>query len=420
MRLIVNGGKKLHGEIRVAGSKNATTPIIAATLLTDTPCVLENVPRIQDVLVILDILKSMGSKIRWLDEHTVEIVNDDINPRAIDQKLFGRIRSSILLVGPLLARFKEITFAIPGGCLIGARPIDAHLAAFKELGADVLHDEKTGQYRLSLSEPRAHTLTLREQSVTATENLLMFGARYPLTIKLAAMEPHVEDLSHFLMELGVRIEGVGTHHLETFPPQKLSPKNVRHRIIPDPIEVGTFVILAAATKSRLKIKPVVSDHLDAVLEKFREMGIIFELQDAELSVIGSASHLVAAKIDTRPYPGIPSDLQPLFGVLATQAQGTSLIFDTLYEGRLKYIDSLQKMGAEATILDPHRALITGPSVLQGTEVQSLDLRAGATLLIAALIAKGESILGEAEQIDRGYELIDERLRNLGADIERVN
>ncbi len=419
MRFIINGGKKLQGNISVAGSKNAATPIIAATLLTAEPCVLENVPRIRDVLVILDILKSMGSKIAWLDPHTVQIINDDINPLAIDQKLFGRIRSSILLVGPLLARFKEITFAIPGGCLIGTRPIDAHLLAFTELGAVVEHDEKTGRYKLTLTEPRTQAITLQEQSVTATENLLMFGARYPLTIGLAAMEPHVEDLTRFLVKLGVRVDGAGTYRVKTSPPEKFFERPVRHRIITDPIEVGTFIVLAAATKSRLKISPVIPDDLDAVLGKFHEMGIVFEIKNDELSVTGSASHLTAAKIDTRPYPGIPSDLQPLFGVLATQAQGTSLIFDTLYEGRLKYIDALKKMGAEATLLDPHRALVTGPSVLTGTEVQSLDLRAGATLLIASLIAKGESILGDAEQIDRGYEMIDERLKAIGADIMRT-
>ena len=418
MHFIVQGGKKLHGEITVSGSKNAATPIIAATLLTDRECILENVPRIGDVLVILDLLASMGSEVQWLDAHTVSVINKNVDPGKINQKLFGRIRSSILLVGPIIARFKKFTFAIPGGCLIGARPIDAHLNAFKELGAEVLHDEKTGMYTVSLDKPTAKHLTLREQSVTATENVLMFGAKHPLSIRLSATEPHVEDLSRFLLKLGVSITGIGTPNLET-KPGATPQKEIRHRIIPDPIEVGTFVILAAATKSRLTISPVIPEHLDAVLEKFREMGIVFELTGDTLSVVGSASHLTAAKVDTRPYPGIPSDLQPLFGVLATQAQGTSLIFDTLYEGRLKYIDALKKMGAEATILDPHRALITGPSVLQGTEVQSLDLRAGATLLIASLIAKGESILGDAEQIDRGYEAIDERLIRLGADIKRI-
>jgi len=420
MKFIINGGKKLGGEIFVSGSKNAATPIIAATLLVETPCILSHIPRIGDVMSMLDILKSIGSKQRWIDEHTIEIINDEIQPENLDQTLVAKIRSSILVIGPLLARFGKVEIVMPGGCLIGSRPIDAHSEAFISLGAEVVYDADSGKYAITLKKPQAQTVILRERSVTGTENILMFGALHPLTIKLAAEEPHVEDLGRFLEKLGVQITGLGTHTITTNPTTEMSTGNVAHTIVYDAIEMGTFAVLAAATKSDVVIHNVTVNHLDAVLGKLSEMGVSFSIDGNTLTVQGKKSQLTAAKIEARLYPGIPSDLQALFGVLATQANGTSLIFDTLYEGRLRYIDELKKMGADVTMLDPHRALITGPSVLHGTEVTSLDLRAGATLVIATLIADGQSILGNAEQIDRGYENIDERLRALGADIKRLD
>lgn len=418
MKLIINGGRTLQGEIKVSGSKNAATPVIAATLLTEVPCVLSNVPRISDVLTMLEILKIMGSRQRWLDDHTIEIINDKIDPIRLDQNLVCKIRSSILLVGPLLARFKKVIFATPGGCHIGSRPIDTHLESLKTLGANIEVDEKSGLYSISLEKNSVHEVVLREASVTATENLLMLGSKYPLLIKVAAMEPHVGCLGDFLNHLGAGITGLGTPWITT-KPNSIKPKAVTFAIINDEIEMGTFAILAAATKSKLTITGIVTSHMDLVLEKLREMGVVFEIVDDRLLINGPAGNLKAAKIETKIYPGIPTDLQAPFGVLATQAHGASLIFDTLYDGRLKYIDELKKMGAEATILDPHRALIKGPTVLHATAIESVDLRAGVTLVIAALIAKGESILGGAEQVDRGYEKIDERLRALGADIKRL-
>ncbi len=419
MKFIINGGRTLQGEIKVSGSKNAATPVIAATLLTKVPCILSNVPRINDVLTMLEILKKMGSRQRWLDEHTIEIINDNIDPAQLDQNLVCKIRSSILLVGPLLARFKKVVFATPGGCHIGSRPIDTHLESLKTLGASVEFDDKSGLYTIILEKNSVQEVVLREASVTATENLLMLGAKYPLLIKVAAMEPHVGCLGAFLSNLGAEFSGLGTPWITT-KPNNDQTKAIKFSIINDEIEMGTFAILAAATKSKLVIKGIIKNNLDLVLEKLREMGVVFEIDSDRLTVNGSASNLKAAKIETKIYPGIPTDLQAPFGVLATQAEGASLIFDTLYDGRLKYIDQLKKMGAEATILDPHRALIKGPTVLHGTDIESVDLRAGATLVIAAMIAKGTSTVGGAEQIDRGYELIDERLRALGADIKRIN
>ena len=420
MKFIINGGKSLKGEVAIFGSKNAATPVIAATLLTESPCVLENIPRVSDALTMLEILKSMGSEQSWIDDHTLRIANHNIDPKRINQNLVCKIRSSILLLGPLLARFGKVELATPGGCQIGARPIDTHLEAFKALGAEVLFDDKSGLYRIVLDGEPSTEVVLREASVTATENLLMLGFKRPLTIKIAATEPHVVCLGSFLENLGASIEGLGHHIIKIKPaPQKLS-KELKFSIINDEIEMGTFAILGATTKGKIAIKGFVPDQLNLVLEKLKEMGVVFSIDGNCLLVNGPACNMKAAKIEARVYPGIPSDLQALFGVLATQAHGTSLIFDTLYEGRLKYIDELKKMGADATILDPHRALIKGPAVLHGTIVQSLDLRAGATLVIAALVAKGESVLGGAEQIDRGYERFDERLRALGADIKRIN
>jgi UDP-N-acetylglucosamine 1-carboxyvinyltransferase len=420
MKFIINGGKHLKGEVSVRGFKNSATPIIAATVLNKGKTVLSNIPRIGDVLTMLDILKSCGSRQRWIDEYSIEIDNSDFSPESIDQVLMKKIRSSVLLVGPILARFKKFKLSTPGGCHIGARPLDTHLEAFKEMGVKISFDEKAGLYNLVLNEIKENRVILREISVTATENLLMFGADNNLEIRLAATEPHVVDLCRFLEKLGVGISGAGTNFLSVKKRRSLTAKKISHKIINDPIEAGTFAVLAAATKSDILIIGCDPEFLDAPLMKLKDFGVSFTVKENSIRVNGKASVLKAAKIQTLPYPGFPTDLQAPFGVLATQAKGSSLIFDIMYEGRLKYINELKKMGADAVILDPHRAIITGPTVLEGAEIESLDLRAGATLVIAALLAKGKSVIGNIEQIDRGYEKLDERLAKLGADIKRIN
>ncbi len=420
MKFIIFGEQHLGGEIQVNGFKNAATPIIAATLLTKNTCVLKNIPRILDVFKMLDILKSCGSEIKWLDDHILEITNKDIDPGRIDQHLVKQIRSSILLVGPMLARFKKFRFAVPGGCKIGSRPIDTHVEAFERLGAKVDFDESTGLYEVFLEKPAINKVCLKEFSVTATENLLMFGAVHPLEIRLAACEPHVEDLGKFLISaLGAKITGLGTHTIFAQPPAAPKTGTTEYCIINDPIEAGTFAILAATTKSNLIIKGAMAEHLDAPFEKLKEFGVDLRFTaDDTLLVNGRNSFLRAANVQTLPYPGLPTDLQAPFGVLATQASGQSLIFDTLYPSRLGYIKEFKAMGADAEILGPHRAVINGPTVLRGAEITSLDLRAGATLVIAALVAKGKTTIGDIEQIDRGYENLDDRLRTLGANIKR--
>jgi len=420
MKFIINGGKHLKGEVFVRGFKNSATPIIAATILNKGKTFLSNIPKIGDVLTMLDILKSCGSKQKWLDEYSIEIDNSDFYPESIDQVLLKKIRSSVLLVGPILARFGKFKLSTPGGCHIGARPLDTHLEAFKEMGVKINFDEKKGLYDLVLNGVRANKVILKEMSVTATENLLMFGADNDLEIRLAAAEPHVVDLCLFLKKIGVGISGIGTNFLLIKKRKVLTARKISHKIINDPIEAGTFAVLAAATKSDILIRGCDPKFLDAPIMKLRDFGVAFEVNKDSIRVNGKASVLKAAKIQTLPYPGFPTDLQAPFGVLATQAKGSSLIFDIMYEGRLKYINELKKMGADAVMLDPHRAIINGPTVLEGAEIESLDLRAGATLVIAALLAKGKSIIGNIEQIDRGYEKFDERLAKLGADIKRIN
>ncbi|MBU6142031.1 UDP-N-acetylglucosamine 1-carboxyvinyltransferase [Patescibacteria group bacterium] len=419
MQFIINGGKPLSGTIAVAGFKNAATPIIAATVLTDRACVLKNVPRITDVMKLLGILRDMGSRQEWLDEHTIRIDNKDLVPQPLESDAVAQIRSSILLIGPFLARFGNVSFVTPGGCKIGSRPIDTHIEAFADLRVRVSYDDASGRYLMEAPRETGGEAVLKELSVTATENVLMLGAKYPVAIRLAAIEPHVFDLIGFLERLGVTVHADGMHGFTTTPAAAVPSGQIEYTLMPDPIEAGTFAVLAAATRSSMRIDGVDAGVLEAPLRKLREFGVKFALRDRVLEVDGAHSVLTATRVQTMPYPGLPTDLQAPFGVLATQAKGSSLIFDTMYEGRLKYITELKKMGADAVLLDPHRAIITGPSALHGAEIESLDLRAGATLIIAALLAEGKTTLGNIEQIDRGYERLDERLQALGADIARV-
>ena len=421
MQFVVNGGRKLRGEIEVFGSKNAATPTIAATVLTTRPCFLSNVPKIGDVLTLLTILESMGSYIEWKGD-ILKIDNSNLNPSILNMDLVRSIRSSILLIGPMLARFGEFFFTTPGGCIIGARPLDAHLEALKEIGVSVEYDTASDIYELKSPSPEKlrSKVVLTEFSVTATENLMMLGTAMPsLEIELAAAEPHVQDLGRFLEKLGFVLSGLGTHNIRIFGNRDMSSAEISHTIMPDPIEAGTFMVLGALVSESLSIRNVPVAFMTSPIKKLQEFGVNLRITNETVIIKNSLKNLKATKIQTLPYPGFPTDLQAPYGVLATQSEGASLIFDTLYEGRLRYINELQKMGARAEILDDHRAIIHGSTALRGAEIKSLDLRAGATLVIAALIAEGRSTLNDAEQIDRGYARLEERLRLLGAEIERI-
>lgn len=415
-KLIIKGGTKLNGRIQVAGMKNAATPIIAACLLTSEPCVLRNIPRIKDVFRMLEILQGLGVKVSWLDEHNLSLAAKSVNCQSLSKDLIAAMRSSILLLGPLLARCGEIELPEPGGCIIGNRPIDTHLYALERLGAAV--SRKNGTYQFRANSLKGATIILPEFSVTATENVLMAAvmAQGTTVIKLAAAEPHVQDLISFLQKMGARIQGAGTHTLVIEGVKEL--RGTEHAIIPDQIEIGTFAVAAAATGGEVEIAPIVPEHLEIILLKLKQANVNFQIEQDKL-LIKESTDLRAFRLQALPYPGFPTDLQAPFGVLATQCAGTSLIQDPLYEGRMSYVSELVKMGANAIVADPHRVVINGPTPLFGQEIKSFDLRAGATLIIAGLIAQGETIINEAEIVDRGYEDIDGRLRALGAKIERI-
>lgn len=407
----------MRGEITVSGSKNATTPILAATLLTEETCVISNLPLIEDVFRMIEILESMGALIEWRGKRTVAITTRDIDPSKIDIEAVKKIRSSILLLGSLSARFAKFTFHHPGGCVIGARPVGTHFDALQKMGIDIKSDGKV--YRVDASKRHSAEIILKEFSVTATENAMMLAASMPgkTIIKIAATEPHVEDLGKFLIALGAKIKGLGTHTLEIIGSGTL--RGAKHTIIPDHNEAGTFLILGVATGSPITVKNAREEHLDIVLEKLREFGADFVIEKNTITVVPAKKLKAIVKLDTRTYPGIPTDVQAPFGVLASQAVGDTLLFDTIFEGRFNYVSELIKMGARATVLNPHQVIVNGKTPLRGTLIKSFDLRAGAALIIAALCASGKTVIEDIYQVDRGYERIEERLQKIGARIKRV-
>lgn len=411
------GGKKLSGTIEVRGSKNATTPILAATLLTKEECILSNIPLIEDVFRMIEILESLGAQIKWLSKRKISVKCENIDPAKMDMEKVKKMRSSILLLGSLSARFDNFSLYHPGGCVIGARPLGTHFDAMRKMGVEINQDEK--RYIISASGRKAKKVILREMSVTATENAIMLasGMDGKTIIKIAATEPHVEDLGRFLVKMGAKIKGLGTHTLEITGTSNLH--GAKHKIIPDANEAATFLIMGVATGSPITVKNTREDHLDLVLEKLREFGADFKVEKNQIEVIPASKLTAVSKIDTRTYPGVPSDVQAPFGILATQSEGKTLIHDSLYESRFNYVNELKRMGANAEILDPHRVEITGPEKLVGQEITSFDLRAGATLIIAALLAEGKSTINEIYQVDRGYERIEQRLKKLGVNIRRI-
>ncbi len=411
------GGKKLAGSIDVRGSKNATTPILAATILTKKECILDNLPLIEDVFRMIEILESMGTKIKWLGERKISIKNEKIDPAKMDVEKIKKLRSSILLLGSLSARFDNFKLYHPGGCVIGKRPLGTHFEAMRKMGIEISQNEKF--YSVNSKKRKATKVVLRELSVTATENAMMLAAGMSgkTIIKISACEPHVEDLGRFLISIGAKIDGLGTHTLKITGSKNL--RGAKHEIIPDANEAATFLIMAVATSSPIIINNTREDHLDLVLEKLREFGADFKCAKNSIQVIPAKKLRAVSKIDPRTYPGIPSDVQAPFGVLASQATGDTLIFDTIFEGRFNYINELARMGARAKVLDQHQAVISGPTKLKGKKITSFDLRAGASLIIAGLLASGKTIINDIYQVDRGYEKIEERLKKLGAQIRRV-
>jgi UDP-N-acetylglucosamine 1-carboxyvinyltransferase len=413
-KFIIQGGNKLGGEVAIGGSKNEVLPALCACLLTAEPVAIKNVPRISDVDKLLVILRSLGAEADWSGEHEIRVCARNVNIGKLDSKLVAAFRGSVLLMGPLLARFGSVTLPEPGGDIIGKRPLDDHFMAFEKMKASVVHG--SGTVSISGALHGSDDL-LPVFSVTATENAIMAAALVPETtvIKLAAAEPHVQKLCRMLVSMGATIDGIGTHTITIVGARAL--RGCEHVISPDMIEAGTFLVAVAATKGDAVLVGVEMDDLDIVLNLIHSIGIETSLDGGKLRV-SSGKNLRSFSLQTLPYPGMATDLQAPFAVLATQAEGMSLIQDPMYEGRLAHIPWLVKMGANAVICDPHRVVISGPTPLHGYEIKALDIRSGATMVIAGLVAEGETIVHDAEILDRGYEKLAERLTALGADIRR--
>ena len=416
-KFIIHGNKELAGEVQVRGSKNAAGPALAACLLSQEDCIIDNLPLIEDIKISLDILKDLGADVQFLSERKVKINCKNVNPEKMDFKKFEKIRISILFIGPLLARFKSFKFPSPGGDKIGLRPIAVHLNALRKLGVHI--NRENGYYIVERNELVGKEIVLEEFSVTATEIIMMAAvlAKGKTIIKGAAAEPHVESLSDMLSKMGAKITWHGSHIIEIHGVETLH--GTEHTIISDYLEAGTFIIIGALTPGKVTIKNIHNGHLDIFLAKLEEIGVNFDKGEDSITVFYSP-FLNPSKIQALPYPGIPTDLLPVIVPLLTKAQGKSLIHDPLFQGRFAYVDELKKMGADIEIVDPHRAIVFGSKPLSGISIESSDIRAGAALVVAGLMAQGKTVINNVFAIDRGYERIEERLQKLGADIKRVS
>ncbi|MBX6362437.1 MAG: UDP-N-acetylglucosamine 1-carboxyvinyltransferase [Gemmatimonadetes bacterium] len=421
-KFIVEGGVPMRGTIRPAGNKNAALPILAACLLTDEPLELENVPDIKDVRTLLELLELLGVRVEWLGPNTVRVQATNVEMSEIEPAMAARIRASILLAGPMLARVGRMVLPPPGGDVIGRRRVDTHFLALSRLGAVV---ESADGYHLETTGLRGADIFLDEPSVTATENAIMAAvlAKGRTRLRNAAAEPHVQDLCHLLTGMGAKISGIGTGVLEIEGVDRLH--GTRFRIGSDHIEVGSFIGLAAVTRGEILIQDAAVEHLDSTLLAFERMGVRCEIRGQDLFVPADQELRIRMdlgghipKIDDGPWPAFPADLTSIALVVATQCRGTILIFEKMFESRMFFADKLIGMGARVVLCDPHRAVVVGPSRLHAGVVESPDIRAGMALLIAALGAEGASHIYNVGQIERGYERIDDRLRALGARIER--
>jgi len=416
-RFVIKGGKSLKGTIKVNGAKNAALKILAATLLTDQECHISNVPQIEDIFRLIELLKDIGVEVENKSKGAYRIKAGNINKSSLEPEIAKKLKGSILMTGPLLVRFGKANFPQPGGCVIGQRPRDIFVDGFKAFGAKVKENRRG--YFLSASRLKGAKFVFPIVSVTATETMILTAvlAKGKTLLENAACEPEVVALADFLNQLGARIKGAGTPFIEIEGVRRL--KGGKCRIIPDRIEAGSFVILGAATNSPIKVVDLEPKHLEVLWFLLKKIGISFEL-GRNFVKIKPSSRLNSVNLKTHEYPGFPTDLQAPFTVLMTQAEGLSLIHETIFEGRLFYTDILNQMGAKVIMSDPHRVIVQGPTKLYGRHLTSPDIRAGIALVIAALTAKGKSVIDNIYQIDRGYEKIEERLQKLGASIKRLN
>lgn len=419
---VIEGGYPIQGTVTASGNKNAALPCLAATLLTSEPVILHNIPEIQDTNVMLQILESLGAKVEKLSKHNWKI--QCMNPTSeLPKELTKKVRGSIVFAGPLLARTGKCIMMPPGGDVIGRRRVDTHFLAFEQLGANI---EVNGHFSFSANKLVGTDIFLDEASVTATENAVMAAACAEGTsiIQNAASEPHIQDVCNMLNAMGAKISGIGSNIITIEGVKKLH--GCEYTIGPDYIEIGSYIGMAAATKGKITIKGIRPNEIRPLKYSFQKLGISWSINGDELTVPNTQDMKVNAdlgnmipKIDDMPWPGFPADLTSIMTVVATQVEGTVLIFEKMFESRMFFVDKLISMGAKITLCDPHRAVVSGPSHLHGDHLVSPDIRAGMAMVIAAMCAHGESRISNVYQIERGYEDLVERLQDLGAHIKRV-
>ncbi len=418
-KFLIEGGNKIKGEIQVKGAKNSVLKILAASILFKDFLTLKNVPLIEDVFRLIDLLKGLGAEVLNFDHNNFKINTLKISKFIFEKKIADRIRASIVLTGPMLVRFKKVAFPYPGGCVIGRRPIDLFLDGFKNFGAKI--KEKDGFFYLTANNLKGCDYTFKNISVTATETLMLTAvlAEGKTILRNCACEPEISHLAEFLNKAGAKIKGAGTHTIEIIGTNGNLLKTTKvFDVMPDRIEAGSFLILGALLAENLIVKNCNPEHLMVLIKILKEVGAEIELEKDKI-LIKKAKKIKAVDIKTKEYPGFPTDLQPPFTVLMTQAKGQSMIFETIFEGRLNYIEDLNRMGAKIIMCDPHRILINGPTPLRGREIETPDLRAGLAFILAGAIAKGITKINNIYQIDRGYEKIELRLSQVGLKIKRI-
>ena len=414
-KFIINGGNRLKGDVFISGAKNAAVAIIPATILADGPCVLENVPNINDVTVDLQILSEMGADVKILNKSTIQIDAAHIRDTAVPYEMARSIRASYYFLGTLITKFNHANVSMPGGCALGDRPIDQHLKCFKALGAN--YSIEHGMVEISAERLIGTQIYFDKITVGATINAILAAVKVDgLTIlENAAKEPHIVDLANFLNSMGADIMGAGTDVIKIRGVKQL--KGTSYSIIPDQIEAGTYMVAAAATGGDVTVKNVIPKHLEPISSKLSKMGVIIEERDDSIRVVGNSEPYERMSLKTMPHPGFPTDMQPQFAALLTLAKGTSIITEGIYEDRFRYVDELRRMGADISV-DGKVAVIEGVSKLTGAPVKAADLRAGAALIIAGLCAKGVTEIEDIYHIERGYEDMAFKLRALGADITK--
>ncbi|MGN0495947.1 MAG: UDP-N-acetylglucosamine 1-carboxyvinyltransferase [Lachnospiraceae bacterium] len=414
---IIKGGNPLVGEVSIAGAKNAALGILAAAIMTDEEVVIENVPNVRDTRVLLQAIQGIGARVNYIDEHTVRICGGTINPLAdncVDDEFIRKIRASYYLLGAMLGKYKKSSVALPGGCAIGSRPIDLHIKGFEALGAKV---DISSMIHVEAKELVGANIYMDVVSVGATINVMMAAAlaKGKTIIENAAKEPHIVDVANFLNSMGANIKGAGTDVIRITGVEKL--KGTEYAIIPDQIEAGTFMVAAAATKGDITIKNVIPKHLEAISSKLKEIGAVVMEYDDAVRVV-SNHRLRPTNIKTLPYPGFPTDMQPQMAVILALSEGTSVITESIFESRFKYVDELFRMGGRIKV-EGNVAVIEGVKGFVGAKVVAPDLRAGAALVIAGLVAEGFTVVDDIKYIQRGYEDFAEKLRNLGGQIAVV-